>query len=177
MSINPPTPLEKSLKYIDKVDMVLMMSVNPGYAGQKFIPAVLENIRKLRKLKPNIDIVSKAKTQLQLEIDKIARQDLELVKLPEALSSIKKQLARMPQDTVSAYLDYLKTALDLNSDFIQGLKKEIKSITELNKSPNESPEKNMDYKAIFPGLVDVVQNDDGDPAFLILEDERLRVES
>ena len=37
ISINPPTPLEKILPYLDKVDMVLIMSVNPGYAGQKFI--------------------------------------------------------------------------------------------------------------------------------------------
>jgi ribulose-phosphate 3-epimerase len=56
ISINPPTPLEKLLPYIDLADMVLIMSVNPGWAGQKFIPDVLEKIRKLRKLKPNLDI-------------------------------------------------------------------------------------------------------------------------
>lgn len=56
ISINPPTELEKILKYLDKVDMVLIMSVNPGYAGQKFIPKVLEKIRELRKLKPALDI-------------------------------------------------------------------------------------------------------------------------
>ncbi|MCK5282700.1 MAG: ribulose-phosphate 3-epimerase [Nanoarchaeota archaeon] len=56
LSINPPTPLEKILPYIGQVDMVLIMSVNPGYAGQKFIPEVLEKIRKLRQLKPELDI-------------------------------------------------------------------------------------------------------------------------
>ena len=56
ISINPQTELEKILKYLDKVDMVLIMSVNPGYAGQKFIPEVLEKIRELRKLKPALDI-------------------------------------------------------------------------------------------------------------------------
>jgi len=56
ISVNPPTELKKILKYLDKVDMVLIMSVNPGYAGQKFIPEVLEKIRELRKLKPNLDI-------------------------------------------------------------------------------------------------------------------------
>ena len=56
LSINPPTPLEKLLPYINDIDMALIMSVNPGYAGQKFIPEVLEKIKKLRKLKPNLDI-------------------------------------------------------------------------------------------------------------------------
>lgn len=56
ITINPPTPLEKLLPYLDKVDLVLVMSVNPGYAGQKFIPDVLPKIKELRKLKPEIDI-------------------------------------------------------------------------------------------------------------------------
>ena len=56
LSINPPTPLEKLLPYINDIGMALIMSVNPGYAGQKFIPEVLEKIKKLRKLKPKLDI-------------------------------------------------------------------------------------------------------------------------
>ncbi len=56
ISIKPKTPLEKINKYLDKVDMVLIMSVEPGYAGQKFIPEVLSKAKELRKLKPNLDI-------------------------------------------------------------------------------------------------------------------------
>ena len=56
ISINPPTPLDKIKEYLDKVDMILVMSVNPGYAGQKFIEDVLEKIKELRKLKPYLDI-------------------------------------------------------------------------------------------------------------------------
>lgn len=56
LSINPPTPLEKIMPYIKKIDMTLIMSVNPGYAGQKFIPDVLPKIKKLRKLKSALDI-------------------------------------------------------------------------------------------------------------------------
>lgn len=56
ISINPPTPLNTIKKYLDVVDMVLIMSVNPGYAGQKFIPDVLNKVKKLRKLKPDLDI-------------------------------------------------------------------------------------------------------------------------
>jgi len=56
ISINPPTNLNKIKPYLDNIDMVLIMSVNPGYPGQKFIPDVLEKVKELRKLKPNIDI-------------------------------------------------------------------------------------------------------------------------
>jgi len=56
ISINPPTQLDKIIGYVDKVDMVLIMSVNPGYAGQKFIEDVLGKIKELRKLRPELDI-------------------------------------------------------------------------------------------------------------------------
>jgi len=56
ISINPPTSLGVIKPYLNKVDMVLIMSVNPGYPGQKFIPDVLPKIKELRKLKPNLDI-------------------------------------------------------------------------------------------------------------------------
>lgn len=56
ISINPPTSLDKIKPYLDKVDMVLIMSVNPGYAGQKFIEDVLPKIKELRKLRPDLDI-------------------------------------------------------------------------------------------------------------------------
>jgi ribulose-phosphate 3-epimerase len=56
ISINPATPLYKIKPYLDKVDMVLIMSVNPGYSGQNFILPVLTKIRHLRTLKPKLDI-------------------------------------------------------------------------------------------------------------------------
>jgi ribulose-phosphate 3-epimerase len=56
ITLNPQTPLEDIIPYLDKVDMVLVMSVEPGYAGQKFIPSVLEKIRRLREIRPNMDI-------------------------------------------------------------------------------------------------------------------------
>ncbi len=58
--INPATPAEKVFHVLDKVAMVLVMSVNPGFEGQKFMPEVLDKIRKLkaesRKLKSGFDI-------------------------------------------------------------------------------------------------------------------------
>ncbi len=48
--LNPATPLE-TIKYVlDDVDMVLLMSVNPGYGGQGFIPAVLQKIKDLKAM-------------------------------------------------------------------------------------------------------------------------------
>jgi ribulose-phosphate 3-epimerase len=56
ISINPPSSLDMILPNLDDVDMVLVMSVNPGWAGQKFMPEVLEKIKKIRKLRPKLDI-------------------------------------------------------------------------------------------------------------------------
>ncbi len=48
--LNPHTPVSAIENIIDEVDMVLMMSVNPGFGGQKFMPVVLEKTRALREL-------------------------------------------------------------------------------------------------------------------------------
>lgn len=56
VSLNPSTP-EDVLKYIiNDIDMVLVMSVNPGFGGQKFIPNILPKIKNIRKMRPDIDI-------------------------------------------------------------------------------------------------------------------------
>ena len=47
---NPATPLDALEYTLSRVDMVLLMSVNPGFAGQKFIPYVLDKARKVRKM-------------------------------------------------------------------------------------------------------------------------------
>ena len=60
---NPATPLEV-LKYVmDKVDMILLMSVNPGFGGQKFIPATLDKLREARAL------IDASGREIRLEID------------------------------------------------------------------------------------------------------------
>ncbi|MBI5400153.1 ribulose-phosphate 3-epimerase [Candidatus Saganbacteria bacterium] len=47
--VNPATSVEKVFPVLDRVKMVLLMSVNPGFAGQKFMPEVLPKIRKLKE--------------------------------------------------------------------------------------------------------------------------------
>ncbi|PWU01531.1 MAG: ribulose-phosphate 3-epimerase [Bacteroidetes bacterium] len=49
VAINPATPVELLQDVLHEIDIVCMMSVNPGFGGQKFIPHSLEKIRKLRK--------------------------------------------------------------------------------------------------------------------------------
>ncbi|MBS3105838.1 ribulose-phosphate 3-epimerase [Candidatus Woesearchaeota archaeon] len=56
ISIKPNTSLDKIKKYLGIVDMVLVMTVEPGWAGQKFIEATMPKVRELRKLKPRLDI-------------------------------------------------------------------------------------------------------------------------
>ena len=60
---NPATPLDH-LKYVmDKIDMILLMSVNPGFGGQGFIPGVLDKLREARKL------IDASGYDIRLEID------------------------------------------------------------------------------------------------------------
>lgn len=50
ISIKPGTPVEAILPYIDKVEMLLVMSVEPGFGGQSYLPQSTERIRQVRKL-------------------------------------------------------------------------------------------------------------------------------
>lgn len=64
---NPATPLDILEYVIDKVDIVLLMSVNPGFGGQKFIPNTLEKAKKARAL---IDAeMARSGRKIRLEID------------------------------------------------------------------------------------------------------------
>ena len=56
ISIKPSTSLEKIKKYLGMVDMVLVMTVEPGWAGQKFIEPTMKKVSELRMLKPKLDI-------------------------------------------------------------------------------------------------------------------------
>ena len=60
---SPATPLDWLDHVIDKVDMILLMSVNPGFGGQSFIPSSLEKLRQARK------IIEASGREIRLEID------------------------------------------------------------------------------------------------------------
>lgn len=60
---NPATPLDVLNYVMDKVDMILLMSVNPGFGGQKFIPCTLDKLREARAL------IDASGREIRLEID------------------------------------------------------------------------------------------------------------
>ena len=63
ISLNPETPVNKVLPVLNKIDLVLIMSVNPGFGGQKFMKEVLDKVKILRK---EIDL-KKLKTQIEID--------------------------------------------------------------------------------------------------------------
>jgi len=63
ISLKPKSPINLVEPYLDQIDLILIMSVNPGFAGQKFMPEVLDKMKKLR------NIVNEKKLHIDIEID------------------------------------------------------------------------------------------------------------
>ena len=63
VSLKPKSDISLIEKYLDKIDLILIMSVEPGFAGQKFMPEVLPKLKKLR------EIITKRNLIIDLEID------------------------------------------------------------------------------------------------------------
>jgi len=63
VSLNPKSKLDLITNYLEKIDLVLIMSVNPGFGGQKFMPEVLDKVKQLKEIK------SKKNMNFDIEID------------------------------------------------------------------------------------------------------------
>jgi ribulose-phosphate 3-epimerase len=63
VSLNPESKLDLITKYLEKIDLVLIMSVNPGFGGQQFMPEVLDKVKQLKEIK------SKRNMNFDIEID------------------------------------------------------------------------------------------------------------
>ena len=63
ISLKPKSEVDLIEKYLNEIDLVLIMSVEPGFAGQKFMPEVLDKTRKIKQL------VDKKKLKVEIEID------------------------------------------------------------------------------------------------------------
>jgi hypothetical protein len=120
-------------------------------------------------------LIANAKTPLQLEIDYIAEEKLDEVKLSERLIPVKEKLAAMTEDRAGGYLDYIKRTLKAKPAFMQGLKK---SITKLRKS--KALESDGDdtpiFSAIFPELIDIVTDEDK-PGYLVKTESGFELET
>ena len=64
VSLNPESKIELITNYLEKIDLVLIMSVNPGFGGQKFMPEVLDKVKKLKEIKSK-----KKNMNFDIEID------------------------------------------------------------------------------------------------------------
>ena len=63
LSLNPDTPIDKIKKFLSSIDLVLIMSVYPGFGGQKFIPNVIDKIKELKNIK------KKQNMKFDIEVD------------------------------------------------------------------------------------------------------------
>ena len=63
ISLNPETKIDIVKEYLDQIDLILIMSVNPGFGGQKFMPEVLNKVKKLDEIRKN------SKLNFVIEID------------------------------------------------------------------------------------------------------------
>ena len=56
VSLNPETKIEIIMEHLDQIDLILIMSVNPGFGGQKFMPEVLNKVKKLDEIRKNLKL-------------------------------------------------------------------------------------------------------------------------
>jgi ribulose-phosphate 3-epimerase len=74
VSLNPKTRVDVIIEYLNKIDLVLIMSVNPGFGGQKFMPEVLSKIEELKQLRTtkNLDFDIEIDGGINFENSKMA---------------------------------------------------------------------------------------------------------
>ena len=71
-AINPATPVAMLTEVLDKVDTVLVMSVNPGFGGQKFIPGAIEKIRQLNQLRTRYNATFRIEVDGGVDLENLA---------------------------------------------------------------------------------------------------------
>ena len=104
ITLNPDTPVSAIKAYLSKVDMALVMSVNPGFGGQKFITESIDKIKELRRL------VTEMNLNLDIEVDGGIKQD-NLASVLEAGANVivagSAIFAGSPQENVRKFKDIM----------------------------------------------------------------------
>lgn len=102
---NPATPLTYLEYVLDKVDLVLLMSVNPGFGGQAFIPSTLDKLRQAR------EIIDRSGREIRLEVDGGVKVD-NIADIAEAGADMfVAGSAIFGQDNYQAVIDAMRQAL------------------------------------------------------------------
>ena len=102
LTIKPKTPIEAVVPYLSKVDMVLVMTVEPGYGGQKLMPECLDKVRELRA------IVDKEQLKVDIEVDGGITQENVQMALSAGANVIVAGSAVFLGDIESNVTDFLK---------------------------------------------------------------------
>jgi len=112
IALNPGTPLEVITPLIDELEMVFLLAVNPGWSGQKFIPAAQDRLSRLRK------VIGDAKTDVLVGVDggvtrdniaSVARMDVDIIVTGSAVFDGKTPL-KNAKFMISAVRDAAKKA-------------------------------------------------------------------
>lgn len=96
ITINPPTPVDVILPYVEDVDMVLIMTVNPGFGGQSLIEDCLDKIKFLRERYPELNIEIDGGVKLD-NLDKVIESGANIIVAGSAVFN-----AESPEDVVKA---------------------------------------------------------------------------
>ncbi|MFQ5996255.1 MAG: ribulose-phosphate 3-epimerase [Dehalococcoidales bacterium] len=84
LAINPETTIATILPLVDEVDSVLLMTVNPGFYGSKFIPEVMDKVAELRKVRPDMEIGVDGGVK-ENNISQIARAGVDVIYVGSAI--------------------------------------------------------------------------------------------
>lgn len=72
ITLNPDTPVSAIKPYLNRVDMVLIMSVNPGFGGQKFITSSVDKIKEVKRLRDELNLLYDIEVDGGINIDNLA---------------------------------------------------------------------------------------------------------